>query len=74
MTPQPLESYTPEEQEVLQIVARSHGKEHAEQYARLILWQAVIIGDLADSVHADGGEIFDRALIAQRKRIRASGD
>jgi len=66
----PQETYTVEEQEILLLVARCEGKEYAEKHARLILWQAMVIGHLAYSDHADGGEIFDRALIAQRKRIR----
>src|SRR5262245_60039072 len=38
--------WTPEEQEIIDVVARSHGREFAEKYAELALEQARMVGDL----------------------------
>ena len=64
----PLESYTAEEQEILQFIAKDRGREFAEQYAKLILMQAFVIGEIPDSPNLDGAEVYVQAYEAMRKR------
>jgi len=45
-TPIIVEKRTAEEQEIIDMVARSHGQEWAEAHAQLIINQAIAFGDL----------------------------
>ena len=71
--PKSIENYSADAQDFLLPVARSKGREYAEEHARLIPWESWTIGMLTDTTNLDGCEVYAEYIHNLRKGIKPKG-